>query len=149
MPERLRHLKLYLTLVPVFFAVDLLWLGVIAVDFYQAQIGHLLAPEVDWVAAVAFYLLFIGGIQYFGVRPGLASGRIADAALNGGLFGFFTYMTYELTNRATLPAWPLTMVFADTAWGVLLSAVVASIGCWIGLRLGMGPAAETARAGQR
>jgi uncharacterized membrane protein len=105
------HLKLYLALIPVFFLVDLLWLGVIAVDFYQAQIGHLLAPEVDWAAAVAFYLLFIAGIQYFGVRPGLASGRVADAALNGALFGFFTYLTYELTNRATLPAWPLTMVF--------------------------------------
>jgi uncharacterized membrane protein len=132
------HLKLYLALIPVFFLVDLLWLGVIAVDFYQAQIGHLLAPEVDWAAAVAFYLLFIAGIQYFGVRPGLASGRVADAALNGALFGFFTYLTYELTNRATLPAWPLTMVFVDTAWGVLLCAVVASIGCWLGLRWGLG-----------
>jgi uncharacterized membrane protein len=140
----MQHLKLYLTLIPLFFAVDLLWLGVIAVDFYQAQIGHLLAPQVDWVAAVAFYLLFIAGIQYFGVRPGLASGRIADATLNGALYGFFTYLTYELTNRATLPAWPLTMVFADIAWGVLLSAVVASIGCWMGLRMGMGSAGARA-----
>lgn len=144
MPDPIRHLQLYLALVPVFFVVDLLWLGVIAVDFYQAQIGHLLSPQVDWAAAVAFYLLFIGGIQYFGVRPGLASGRIGDAAVNGGLFGFFTYITYELTNRATLPAWPLTMVFIDTAWGVLLSAVVASIGCWIGLRMRLGPTAAKA-----
>ena len=134
----MRQLKLYLALVPVFFLVDMLWLGVIATDFYQAQIGHLLSPHVDWMAAVAFYLLFIAGIQYFAVRPGLAAGQISVAALNGGLFGFFTYITYELTNRATLPAWPLTMVFADTAWGVLLCAVVASSGCWIGLRMGIG-----------
>jgi uncharacterized membrane protein len=149
MPGRIPHLKLYIALVPVFFAVDLLWLGVIAAGFYQAQIGHLLAPQLDWAAAVTFYLLFIAGIQYFGVRAGLMSGRIADAALNGGLYGFFTYMTYELTNRATLPAWPLTMVFADTAWGVLLSAVVASIGCWIGRRMGMGPTAPQAAGSAR
>jgi uncharacterized membrane protein len=134
----MRSLKLYLALIPVFFIVDLLWLGVVAVDFYQAQIGHLLSTEVDWVAAVAFYLLFIAGIQYFAVRPGLATGRIGVAARNGALFGFFTYMTYELTNRATLPDWPWTIVLADTAWGVVLCTLVASIGCWLGLRMELG-----------
>jgi uncharacterized membrane protein len=138
----MRHLKLYLALIPVFFLVDMLWLGVIAVDFYQAQIGHLLSPDVDWVAALVFYLLFIAGIQYFAVRPGLAAGHLGIAAFNGALFGFFTYMTYELTNRATLPDWPLAMVLADTAWGTVLSTLVATIGCWIGLRWGMGGQAE-------
>lgn len=138
----MRHLKLYLALIPVFFLVDMLWLGVIAVDFYQAQIGHLLSPEVDWAAALVFYLLFIVGIQYFAVRPGLAAGRLGVAAFNGALFGFFTYMTYELTNRATLPDWPLAMVLADTVWGMVLCTVVASVGYWIGLRWGMGVGAE-------
>ena len=55
-------------------------------------------------------------------------------------------MTYELTNRATLPDWPLVMVLADTAWGTALCAIVASIGCWIGLRMGMG-GAEVGTAG--
>jgi hypothetical protein len=41
----MRQLKLYLALLPVFFLVDMLWLGVIAADFYQAQIGHLLSPR--------------------------------------------------------------------------------------------------------
>ena len=31
----MRHFKLYLALVPIFFAVDMLWLGVVAVDFYM------------------------------------------------------------------------------------------------------------------
>ena len=132
------QLKLYLALVPVFFAVDMLWLGVIAADFYQQQIGQLLSPQVDWAAALLFYLLFIVGIQYFAVRPGLAAGRLSVAAGNGALFGFFTYMTYELTNRATLPDWPLVMVLADTLWGVVLCTLVASAGWWIGRRLGLG-----------
>ncbi len=132
----MRSLKLYLALVPVFFLVDLLWLGVVAADFYQTQIGHLLSPRVDWLAAVVFYLLFIAGIQYFALRPGLAAGRVRVAALNGALFGFFTYMTYELTNRATLPDWPLVLVLVDIAWGMVLCTLVASIGCWLGLRMG-------------
>jgi uncharacterized membrane protein len=134
----MQQIKLYAVLVPVFFLIDLLWLGVIAVDFYQSQIGHLLSPTVDWVAAVVFYLLVIAGIQYFAVRPGLAARRVGVAAFNGALFGFFTYMTYELTNRATLPDWPLVMVVVDTAWGMVLCTLVASIGCWAGLRWRMG-----------
>ncbi len=51
--------------------MDLLWLGVIARDFYRDNLGHLLAPEVNWPAAILFYLLFILGILYFAVVPAL------------------------------------------------------------------------------
>ncbi|WP_242469597.1 DUF2177 family protein [Rhabdochromatium marinum] len=132
------HLKLYLMLVPVFFAIDMLWLGVVAAEAYQHWIGELLSPQVDWLAAMIFYCLFIAGIQYFAIRPGLAAGRLRLAAGQGALFGFFTYMTYDLTNRATLPDWPLAMVLADIAWGMTLCTLVASIGWFIGRRLGLG-----------
>jgi uncharacterized membrane protein len=45
------YLKLYLLTIPVFFAVDLLWLGVIAKGLYQKNLGHLLSPDVNWPAA--------------------------------------------------------------------------------------------------
>lgn len=128
-------IKLYLLTVPVFFAVDLLWLGVLARNFYRANLGHLLAPTVNWTAALVFYLLFIAGILYFAVAPALAEGSLGRAVLNGLLFGFFTYMTYELTNRATLPAWPVKVVLVDTIWGTALCATVAGasygIGRWL------------------
>jgi uncharacterized membrane protein len=128
-------IKLYVLTVPVFFAVDLLWLGVIARGFYRDNLGHLLSPTVNWPAALAFYLIFIGGILYFAVLPALAQGSLRQALLNGALFGFFTYMTYELTNLATLPNWPLKVVIVDTAWGVALCASVAVgsylIGRWL------------------
>jgi uncharacterized membrane protein len=129
-------IKLYLLTVPVFFAVDLLWLGVIARGFYRDNLGHLLSPAVNWPAALIFYLLFIGGILYFAVLPALAEGSLRRALVNGALFGFFTYMTYELTNLATLPDWPLRVVLVDIAWGVTLCASVAVgsylIGRWLG-----------------
>ena len=58
----------YLIAVPIFFAIDLLWLGVVARDFYQQKLGYLMKPRVDWAAAVVFYLIFIAGIVLF-ARP--------------------------------------------------------------------------------
>jgi uncharacterized membrane protein len=131
----LNLIKLYLITVPVFFAVDLLWLGVLARDFYRSNLGHLLSPTVNWPAALVFYLLFIAGILYFAVVPALDEGALGRAVRNGLLFGFFTYMTYELTNLATLPSWPIKVVLVDIAWGMALSATVAAtsygIGRWL------------------
>lgn len=128
----LGYLKLYLLTVPVFFAVDLLWLGVLSGDLYRKNLAHLLAPEVNWPAAIVFYLIFIVGILYFAVAPALAQGSLLRALANGLLFGFFAYTTYELTNLATLPDWPMKVVLIDTAWGMTLCASVAGLSYLIG-----------------
>lgn len=129
------YLKLYLLTIPVFFAIDLLWLGVVAKDLYQKNLAHLLSPEVNWPAAFAFYFMYIAGIILFAVKPGLDAQSLAKAALWGALFGFFTYATYDLTNLATLRDWPLRIVVIDIAWGTLLCTSVASgsylIGRWL------------------
>ncbi len=128
--------KLYLLTVPVFFAIDLLWLGVVAKTFYRDNLAHVLSPTVNWPAALSFYLIYIAGILYFAVAPALAQDSLGRALLNGALFGFFTYITYELTNMATLPNWPLKVVIVDTLWGIALCASVAAgsfkIGKWLG-----------------
>ncbi len=129
------YLKLYLLTVPVFFAFDLLWLGVVAKKFYQTNLTHLLSPNVNWPAAVVFYLIYIAGIILFAVKPGLDAQFAGKALLWGALFGFFTYATYDLTNLATLRDWPLKVVVVDIIWGTLLGALVASasyqIGRWL------------------
>jgi len=128
--------KLYLLTVPVFAVVDLVWIGVLARNLYKDNLGHLLSPTVNWTAAAAFYLLYIAGILYFAVVPALTEGTLSRAVINGALFGFFTYITYELTNMATLPAWPLKVVLLDTIWGVVLCATVATVSTLIGRWLG-------------
>jgi len=134
--DALSYMKLYLLTVPVFFAIDLLWLGLIAKGLYQRNLTHLLSPHVNWPAAIAFYLIYIAGIILFAVRPGLDQQSIAKAAIWGALFGFFTYATYDLTNLATLRDWPVKIVAVDIAWGTLLCTVVAStsylMGRWLG-----------------
>jgi uncharacterized membrane protein len=128
-------LKLYLFTVPVFFAIDMLWLGYIARGFYKTQLQHLLSPEVNWPAAFLFYFVYIAGILFFAVRPGLSAQSLGVACLYGALFGFFTYATYDLTNLATLTNWPIKVVVVDIAWGSLLCTLVGGASYLIGTRL--------------
>ena len=120
-------IKTYLIATCVFFGLDMLWLGVIAKNVYREQMGYLLRETINWPAAITFYLLFIGGVLYFSVFPALRQGSLQVALLNGVLFGFFTYMTYELTSLAIIRDWPLPIVFIDTIWGMVLSGTVAVV----------------------
>ena len=119
----------------VFFAVDLVWLGVIAKNLYAKYLGHFLAERVNWAAAIIFYALYIIGIILFAVEPGVRSGSFARAVVWGILFGFFTYATYDLTNLATLKGWPVTIVFIDIAWGMILCGIVSAAGFRAATRL--------------
>ncbi|MDH3884917.1 MAG: DUF2177 family protein, partial [Desulfobacterales bacterium] len=114
------YLKLYALTVPVFFIIDLIWLGVVARGFYQKNLKFILSPNVNWTAAIIFYLMYIAGILIFAVVPGVAKDSWRHAALWGALFGFFTYATYDLTNLALLKDWPLNIVIVDIIWGMVL-----------------------------
>lgn len=126
------YLKLYLLTIPVFFLIDMIWLGWISKEFYKNQIGHLMAEQANWVAGFIFYFLYIVGILFFAVRPGLEEGDMQITLLHGILFGFFTYATYDLTNWATLKDWPVKVVLADIAWGMFLCGTVATASFFIG-----------------
>ncbi len=126
------YLKLYLLTVPIFLAIDMVWLGFVSRDYYQQKLGYILSPTVNWTPAILFYLLFVVGIIYFAVAPALAQRSLWRAMGNGLLFGLFTYMTYDLTNLATLPNWPLDIVLIDTLWGMGLCATVATLSYLLG-----------------
>ncbi|QQR64798.1 DUF2177 family protein [Candidatus Kaiserbacteria bacterium] len=130
----LQYVYLYLLTVPVFFAIDMLWLGVVAKGFYQEKLVNFLGP-VNWTAAIVFYLIFIVGILIFAVIPALQEQSLMKAVVLGALFGFFTYATYDLTNLATLKDWPILIVFVDILWGAVLSGSVATASYLIGKNL--------------
>mgnify|MGYP002065162331 FL=1 len=121
------YIKLYALTVPVFFAIDIIWLGFVAKKFYRNNLGFILSPDVNWSAAISFYLLYIVGIIIFAVVPALEKDSLRIALLWGSLYGFFTYATYDLTNMATIKNWPLKVVMVDILWGVFLCSMVASI----------------------
>ncbi len=125
-----QYVWVYLISVPVFFAIDMLWLGLVAQKFYQSQLGYLLGP-VNWPVAIAFYLIFLVGLLIFVIAPAIESRSMMHAIVFGALFGFFTYATYDLTNWATVRDWPMLVSLVDMVWGTVLSASVASVTYWI------------------
>lgn len=112
----------------VLFAIDMVWLRVIAFNWYQQGIGHLMTTDVKLWAALLFYLLYPVGLVLFAVVPGLDSATVWRSALLGAAFGFFAYATYDLTNLATLKGWPMGLAVMDVAWGTFASAVAATAG---------------------
>jgi uncharacterized membrane protein len=118
-------IKLFLIALPVFFAIDMVWLVLVAKKFYQNQIGFLLRPDINWAAAIIFYLLFIAGLVTFVISPAVEKHSWSHAVLFGALFGLITYATYDLTNLATMKDWPLTVTIVDLLWGSVLAASVS------------------------
>ena len=120
----------YATVLVVMLVLDLLWLGVLAKPLYQAAIGHLMAPQPSWPAALLFYVVFALGLTLFGVWPQADAPGLLRTLLMGALFGFFAYATYDLTNLATLRNWPIGITLIDMAWGSTVSGFSAAAGKW-------------------
>jgi len=121
----------YLLTFAVFFVIDMAWLGFIAKDLYRKHLSGFLSDEVNWPAAFIFYLLFIIGVFIFAILPAVEKDSVRTAMILGGLFGFFTYATYDLTNLATLRNWPVVIVCIDVVWGFVLTSMVSTAGFYI------------------
>lgn len=130
-------IKLYLIATTVFFAIDMLWLGIIAKNFYVQQIGFLLKTNVNWAAAIIFYLIFIAGLTYFVIAPAHNQPGMTAALLSAAFFGLVTYATYDLTNLATVKDWPLLVTIVDLIWGMVLATSVTGITLLVAQRLGI------------
>ncbi len=117
----------YLITFGVFLIIDLVWLGVIAKNLYKKHLGHLMKENVNWIAAVIFYSIFIAGLIFFVIEPALENDSVRYALLTGGAFGLITYATYDLTNLSTLKNWPVFVTVIDLIWGTVLSGATASI----------------------
>jgi uncharacterized membrane protein len=119
--------KLFAIALPVFLAIDLVWLGVLARPFYQAQLGPLMKEDVDWGAAVLFYLIFVAGIVILAVLPAIQKESFLQALALGSMLGLVSYAAFDLTGLATLQGFPRTMAIVDLAWGTVLTATVSAV----------------------
>lgn len=117
--------KLYGVALVVFLAIDMVWLLVISKDLYAKELGYLMAPTVNLLSALIFYLLFIVGLIVFVIQPALSSKSIKDLVVKAVLFGLVTYATYDLTNLATIKNWPLLITVIDLIWGMTVSVLVS------------------------
>jgi uncharacterized membrane protein len=127
----LKYFGVYLVFLITLVAIDLVWLLGIARNLYQQQMGELMATEPKLIAGLAFYVLYALGVCIFVIVPALSKQSWIYAVQYGALFGFFCYMTYDLTNLAVIRNFPTGLAFIDIAWGSAVTAVTAGFAYWV------------------
>ncbi len=115
--------------------LDAIWLRWAGENFYRPVIGEIMAKEFDMKAAGVFYLLYLAGMVWFAIKPGLESGSVATALLNGILLGALCYATYDLTSQAILKVWATKISLVDIAWGAFATGTASTIATWATLKL--------------
>ncbi|MEM8550179.1 MAG: DUF2177 family protein [Verrucomicrobiota bacterium] len=125
-------IALYVMTMVIFAAFDAFWLTFVSAPQFKLALGDTMRSDTNWIAAVLFYLMFMGLLVWFAIFPGLTAGSsLSLVALQGALVGLAGYGTYQLTNMATLSAWKWKLVVLDAGWGVALSGFVAALVVWI------------------
>ena len=131
----LKYLAVYFSFLLSLVIIDLIWLLGIAKNLYRDEMGALMATEPKLLAGLGFYLLYALGASIFVIIPAISKQSWIYAAQYGVLFGFFCYMTYDLTNLAVIRDFPMRLAFVDIAWGSAVTALSATIAYWVGSRV--------------
>jgi uncharacterized membrane protein len=124
----------YIGVLLVLVVGDALWLSYFARVMFRPVLGDILLDNPRWSAAILFYLIYALGVLVFPLALGLRNGSPSAAILYGALFGFLAYMTYDLTNLATIKAWTLPLALIDMGWGAFLTAAATAAGYAIAQR---------------
>lgn len=119
--------KGYIACLLIFCAIDFLWLGVIAKDWYGKELGHLLAGSFRLAPAIGFYAIYAAGILVFAVYPSIKLGSWQYALFYGAFLGLVSYAAYDLTNLATLKNWPAWLAIGDMVWGAVVTGATTLI----------------------
>ncbi len=122
-------IKFFLIALPVFLALDFIWIGLISANFYKTALASLARSSgVNFVAAAIAYFLIVFGLSVF-VYP-LVSGTdvsLVKVFLYGAIFGIVVYGVYDFTNLATLRDWTWQLSFHDMLWGGTVCGLVTMI----------------------
>lgn len=132
------YLGVYAASLLAFLLVDAIWLTLVMRPLFDRHVGDLLRESILLAPAAGFYLLYVAGVVYFCVEPGLRANSTWLALGHGLLLGFLAYGTYEFTNMSTLRGWAWPMLIIDTLWGMTLTGLTAVAGLFTARALGLG-----------
>jgi uncharacterized membrane protein len=125
----MKYLQVYLVMMFFYVILDISWVGFIAKSFYYVRLQHLLSPNVNWIAVILFYFIFISGLLAFVVNPFYKETTFIYI-LYAAAFGLTTYSTFNLVNLALLNNWSIIVTIVDCCWGMFISTVVCLAGRW-------------------
>lgn len=130
----MQYLIAYLCAAIAFGALDSVWLRWAGPNLYRPVIGEIMAKDFNVGAAIAFYFIYIAGMVWFAIKPGLESGNVATALLNGVLLGALCYATFDLTSQAVFKVWATKISVMDIMWGGFATGVTSAVTTWAVLR---------------
>ncbi|WP_114653801.1 DUF2177 family protein [Polynucleobacter necessarius] len=131
----LKYLAVYFSFLVSFVIIDFIWLLGIAKNLYRDDMGSLMTSEPKLLAGLGFYLLYALGASIFVILPAISKQSCLYGVQYGALFGFFCYMTYDLTNLAVVRDFPMRLAFVDIAWGSTVTAASSALAYWLGSKI--------------
>ena len=126
----------YVSSAIAFGILDSIWLSWAGPNLYAPVIGEIMAENFRVAPAAAFYAIYLAGICWFAIKPGLDSEQVSTALLNGVILGAVCYATFDLTSQAVFKVWATHISVADIFWGAFVTGSTASIATWLTLRFG-------------
>lgn len=104
---------------------DAVWLT--ANNAYHRQVFAAIQGKplsIRLIPAAIVYILMIGAVWFFAVEP---AQNWQEAAGRGALIGLAMYGVYDMTNYATLSAYPIYFAVSDMIWGAFLCGATAAV----------------------
>lgn len=117
-----------------FGVLDSFWLRWAGPNLYRPVIGEILADNFRVGAAAVFYFIYLAGMVWFAIRPGILAGSVGTAMFNGALLGALCYATFDLTSQAVMKVWATHITVADIAWGTFATAIASGIAAWAAMK---------------
>ncbi|WP_394728262.1 DUF2177 family protein [Altererythrobacter sp. GH1-8] len=125
----------YISAAIAFGILDFFWLRWAGPNLYRPVIGEIMAENFRIGAAAAFYFIYLAGMVWFAIKPGLASGSVMTAVLNGALLGALCYATFDLTSQAVFKVWATHVTVFDIIWGAFATATASAVATWVTLKV--------------
>lgn len=125
----------YVVAAIAFGILDSLWLRWAGPNLYRPVIGEIMADNFRVAPAAAFYFIYLAGMTYFAIKPGLENGSVVTAMLNGAILGALCYATFDLTSQAVFKVWSTQISVMDIAWGAVATAAASAIATAVTLRV--------------
>lgn len=129
-----KYLIAFLSAAVIFGGLDAMWLNWAGPNLYEPNIGAIMAESFNVAPAAVFYCLYLLGMTWFAIRPGIKAENVKTAALNGVLLGALCYATFDLTSQAVLKVWATKVTLFDIGWGAFATGTTSALACWIALR---------------
>jgi len=130
-----RYLIAFVSAALIFGGLDAMWLNWAGSNLYEPNIGELMAEDFNMGAAGVFYILYLMGMTWFAIRPGLIAGDVTVALLNGVLLGGLCYATFDLTSQAVFKVWATKVTVLDIIWGAFATGTTSTLATWIALKV--------------